>query len=247
LVPIVASAQQRDVDAGAQRNSPTARQSNPQTTGGNAREVATLLAIGNRGEIEIAQLAMQNAQDPKVKQFAQQMIKDHTDYLEKLNHFAGGEISQTGAQRPNTLGGQNDRERTTSNLNKQAANAQDNQNRTTADRSDRADSGRTHSGSQGGQVSVLDFEREIGEQRVQMTTEMLRKHDGTTFDHAYIGQQIVMHTEMLATLRGLRPMASEELGSTIYQGIQKTEQHLEMATQLMQQLPESPRGENRSP
>lgn len=246
LVPIVASAQQRDVEAGAQRNSPTANQSDPRTTGGNAREVATLLAIGNRGEIEIAQVAMQKAQDPKVKQFAQQMIKDHTDYLEKLNHFAGGEVSKAGGQRQNTLGGQNDRERTTSNLNREASSPQNNQNQATADQSDRADSRRTQPGTQGGQVNALNFEREVGDQKVQMTNEMLRQHEGTTFDHAYIGQQIAMHTEMLATLRGLRSMASQELASTIDQGIQKTEQHLEMAKQLMQQLPESPRGENRS-
>ena len=43
----------------------------------------------NKGEIEISQFAAEQAQDPQVKQIAQQLIKDHQGIVQKLQQLAG--------------------------------------------------------------------------------------------------------------------------------------------------------------
>jgi len=45
-------------------------------------------AQGNRAEIELGQLVAGKSKDPSVKQFAQMMVKDHTDALAKLQQVA---------------------------------------------------------------------------------------------------------------------------------------------------------------
>ena len=45
-------------------------------------------SAGNTFEIEEAKLAVDRAADPKLKQFAQQMIKDHGDAMKKLQDAA---------------------------------------------------------------------------------------------------------------------------------------------------------------
>lgn len=44
----------------------------------------------NQAEIEISRMAQGKAQDPKVKQYADMMVQDHTQALEKLRSAAGG-------------------------------------------------------------------------------------------------------------------------------------------------------------
>jgi len=48
-------------------------------------------AIANMAEIQLGQLAQQQAQDPQVKQFAQMMVDDHTKALDQLKAAAGGQ------------------------------------------------------------------------------------------------------------------------------------------------------------
>jgi predicted outer membrane protein len=46
-------------------------------------------AMANMAEIQLGQLALQNAQDPQVKQFAQTMVDEHTKALAALRSAAG--------------------------------------------------------------------------------------------------------------------------------------------------------------
>lgn len=46
------------------------------------------LAIANMAEIEAGKLALQKAQDPKVKEFAQHMIDDHSKMLDEVKQLA---------------------------------------------------------------------------------------------------------------------------------------------------------------
>ncbi len=56
-------------------------------------------AIGNMAEIQMSQLAQQNAQNPQVKQFAQTMIDQHTQAQNQLQQIA----SQSGVTLPASL------------------------------------------------------------------------------------------------------------------------------------------------
>ncbi len=55
---------------------------------GNLQDFAQRAAISNLSEIKLGQLAQQNAQDPQVKQFAQQMIDQHTQAQNELQAIA---------------------------------------------------------------------------------------------------------------------------------------------------------------
>lgn len=44
----------------------------------------------NQAEIDLGRMAQSKAQDPKVKQYADMMVQDHTQALEKLRNAAGG-------------------------------------------------------------------------------------------------------------------------------------------------------------
>ena len=46
------------------------------------------LALANMAEVEAGKLALEKAQDPKVKEFAQHMVDDHTKMLEEVKQLA---------------------------------------------------------------------------------------------------------------------------------------------------------------
>jgi len=65
-------------------------------------DFVTKASVGNTFEIEEAKLALQQASDAKLKQFAQKMIDDHTDAEKKLEAAAGkaGDKPQTTLDQP---------------------------------------------------------------------------------------------------------------------------------------------------
>ena len=63
-------------------------------------QLAGCLIVDNQGEIALGKLAEQKTKNNDVKQFAQQMVKDHTDFMQKLEQFAG-EQGQTAATQSN--------------------------------------------------------------------------------------------------------------------------------------------------
>jgi len=72
----------REVHAGAGNNSPIDAQ------------LASCLLIGNQKEITISQFASERAKHDKVKEFAKQMVKDHTQAVSMLQRFAGPDASR---------------------------------------------------------------------------------------------------------------------------------------------------------
>jgi putative membrane protein len=56
-----------------------------------AQEFVTMAASSDMFEIQSSQLAMQNAQDGDVKEFAEQMIEDHTKASKQLAEIAASE------------------------------------------------------------------------------------------------------------------------------------------------------------
>jgi putative membrane protein len=68
-----------------------------------------VLATADRGEIEEAQLALQRASSPAVRQFAQTMVAHHTTDLQNLNALMGmgdqamsGDMAMSGNMAPNS-------------------------------------------------------------------------------------------------------------------------------------------------
>ena len=76
---------------------------------------AACLLTANKAEVELGKLAAQRATDRDVKAFAEQMVKEHSQEVEKLQQFIGG-------QEPNDRRSQIDKqiaERCTQNLKKE--------------------------------------------------------------------------------------------------------------------------------
>jgi predicted outer membrane protein len=161
------------------------------------RALTQLLILGNQKEIATSQFAQGHASADSVKNFAQRMIREHTDFVDRLQQVALGARQGQGAQ--------------TSSAGQQQQQPQ-------------------------AQDPLLGLIEQIGQRDIQLTQQELQRHQGTEFDAAYIGQQLVAHLEMLAALQASEQHASPQLKQLINQGVQVTEQHLNEARGIMSQL-----------
>lgn len=66
----------------------TATTPTPMDMGWTDENVVEALTVGNQGEVDYSQIAAEKATNPAVKQFAQQMVKDHGTMLENVKSLA---------------------------------------------------------------------------------------------------------------------------------------------------------------
>jgi predicted outer membrane protein len=172
------------------------------------KHITACLLLGNREEIALGEFAQSRAQNEQVKQFAQQMVEQHQQMVDKLEQVAPDLASKT--QLSGQAGG--------GRANPASAPA-DNQ-RAGGDEHDQ----------------MLALGRKIKENCLKLTQQQLGEKQGADFDKAYIGQQLVAHTSMLAELQATQEYATGKLRPILDEGVQNTEQHLAMAKQIMEQL-----------
>ncbi len=69
-------------------------------------QFAGVLIVDNQGEIALGKLAEQKSGNKDIKQFAQMMVKDHTDFMQQLEKFARtqGQNAYSGANMPQATG-----------------------------------------------------------------------------------------------------------------------------------------------
>lgn len=195
------------------------------------------LKSDNKAEVTIATLASQKATNPEVKAFAQQMVKDHSDFLAKLDRFDQA-----------------------SPANKRTIPAPDAPNReTTKPRADRSESTNTDPPKGRAEVRVdvdrstvtaqttahgsgdiasklMQVKQEITDRCVASVQSALNEKEGKEFDKCYIGMQIGAHMHMVDTLSVLNTHASSELQQVVEEGLQTAQQHLEHAKKIAKQL-----------
>jgi predicted outer membrane protein len=203
------------------------------------QHIATCLALGNEEEVAMAQFAQQRATNPEVKQFAQEMIRQHQQAIQQMQQ-AMPQLASMNLKLTSSASGQNgaasSRGETAS-----AGNATAEADRSTAT-GETASSTTSAAGNQrgaagGGQHQMVEFARTAKQNCLRLSEQSLGKKQGAEFDKAYIGQQIVAHTTMLAELQAAQQFASgSQLQPLIQQGTQMTEQHLAHAQSIMQQL-----------
>lgn len=196
--------------------------------------LAQWLANGNKAEIELGQLAQQKATNPEVKQFAQKMVKDHTEYLQKLQKFTD--------EKEHTVAGTDQKKSQDDIANRSAtdqrktdenrAQAQGDQKIEERVAGFRGDDKHKH----GKHATMEQIGKEAGKLHLQMTKELLNKYQGHNFDMAYVGQQIAAHTQMLANLKAMEEHTTGEFGTVVKEGVQATESHLKEAKELSDSL-----------
>jgi len=220
--------------------------------------IAQKLKRGNEMEVELGQMAGERAKSDSVKEFAEMMVKSHTAAIEKLGQLELGAAGQGGPQGA----GQGPRGRQTSvqdgqseqqNAQGQPAKAsgsngagstspatvagQGAQGQNAQGQGAQGQGGRGRGG-MGGRVPqmLVAITDQASDNELQMTKEMLQKHEGEDFDMAYIGQQIVAHTCMVAHLQALRTSGPQELQQFVTEGEREAREHLEHATKIAHEL-----------
>jgi predicted outer membrane protein len=217
--------------------------------------LATCLIIDNRGEIALAEFAQQRAQSEDVKQFAQRMADEHTQFISKLAPFAGGEVgrpeganrTREGANRaapadarPNEAGAaveDTDRQRRNEDASDRNADRQnaDRENNAAADQPRTQRNASQPRNTAGGAVDFLAIKQELGEKCLQTAQRELGKKEGAEFDKCYMTQQVMAHLHMVDTLEVFQNHVSGDLKQVLQEGLQTAQAHLKHAEDLAKQ------------
>jgi len=231
--------------------------------------LATSIAIANQKEVTIAKLAEEKAKNKEVKEFANMLVKDHQNFLQKLSRytpeatqegFLNDREETTGADRRTSSSqreGQSNAQREgQSNAQRDAQpNAQrDGQNRVqpaggevkNANSQIRQTGGVQNAGAEAGRpLDMVQLQKEIAEECIRSSKRTMDKKDGAEFDECFVGFQIVAHAEMKDKLVVFQRHASGELGQIIADGISTTEKHLKRAEDLMKDIAHSDKSDSK--
>jgi predicted outer membrane protein len=199
------------------------------------------LAIGNQEEVALAEFARGHAQSDEVKQFAEMMITDHTEFLSKLQPFAP-ELAREGLLRIDARearprsgerrpGGAANDDAPPADVDAQAAGEQ-------PQRPPRGEA-RGEPPQPGQAIDFVQLRIELAQECLQTAVQELSGKPGTEFDKCYMTAQVLAHEKMLVTLRVFQRHASPELAQVIAEGEKSASRHLEHARRLAQQAEES--------
>jgi len=204
------------------------------------RHIAQCLIWDNEGEVTLAKLAEKEARNKDVKAFAEQMVKDHNEFIAQLQKIAGQQDNAT-----------RDTGRTSTTTTTGAAGNQTEQPRANQGQgTESARSTTTPGGTTGTAVRVgttegghmgqggdrfLQIKHEIGQRCVASAQRELEQKKGEEFDHVYMGMQVFMHQRMVDELSVFRNHASQNLAGILKQGEETAEHHLDEAKKLVKQ------------
>ncbi len=179
-----------------------------------AEALAQKLNKANKGEIELAKLAQQKSDEPEIKQLTETIISDHSQLNKQLEQFCQSNSTDRSAKSS-----------TENSTEKRSSTTEAKSDRTAASSVNRSDSPMVPR-------ELCQLMEKACDNSLQMTKQMLEQYDGQDFTMAYLGQQIVAHTMMLAELKAIESDGPESLHSIAQAAIKKTENHLEKAKQL---------------
>lgn len=193
------------------------------------QHLAACLTLGNQEEIALAQFALERAQNPQVKQFAQMMIEEHQQAVSKLQQavpqLASLNLQLKGAQGAGARSAGAERAAATSTTGE-----------TATDQTASATSGQRGAASAQGDQQMLELGRAIKEECLALTQAELGRKQGADFDKCYMAQQVGAHIGMLAELKAGQRFASNQLKPILQEGAQMSEHHLAQARTIMEQL-----------
>jgi predicted outer membrane protein len=205
--------------------------------------LAQLLIGANRSEVDLGRFVAQHSHNDNVKGFAERMVKNHTEFINKLQQASGfaaapqegapaGSVMQDQPQRQMRPPGQRTfAQPGTPGFRGDAPYGVPPQQRVTAYPPGTAAAPR---------LDFVQLAEQSRTERDNLLRSELERSKGADFDKAYLGQQILSNINMLAALRTFDTHASPQLKQVINQGIQDTQQHLDEARNLMAQLEQTP-------
>ena len=170
------------------------------------------LIIDNKAEIELAKYAQARAQSKEVKEFADQMISDHGEFVMKLQQIQNGSAADSAAPREGAERRRGDEAVPARRPGGQAAPAD----------------AKHH--------VMLQIKKEITDRCLTSVKRELDQKKGSEFDRCFIGHQQMAHMKMVDELAVLEKYASPELQKTLAQASQTSKTHLTHAKTLMAKL-----------
>lgn len=171
---------------------------------------AACLVLGNQNEIAASKIASEKASNPKVKAFAEMMIKDHQKYLMELEQFGGRELQgRLSEDQPAP---------------KEAADAPASQAAFTRQ------PGEFH----------MQLKRELADQCRASAEKELSSKSGAEFDKCYIGMQLGAHAHMIDELVVLQRHSSPKFQALLKEGQETAEHHMAKAKEIMKSLEDEP-------
>ncbi|MDB5386954.1 MAG: hypothetical protein JWM11_2600 [Planctomycetaceae bacterium] len=203
---------------------------------------ATCVALGNQEEIALAEIGKEKASNEDVKMFADMMVRDHHEYLGKLQKFApeackAGCLREASGERTTTTkspnakssSGAGGREEATAKANENAAAVAQNEARN-------ADSATSKAGSGDRKSELHEVELELARQCLKSATEKLNEKSGAEFDKCFMSLQISKHMGMKDKLMVYQRHVTGELSEVMAEGLQTTDEHLKKAEKIMKSL-----------
>ena len=170
--------------------------------------IATCLAISNAEEVAMAKLAASKAENAKVRNFAEKMVKDHVDMLAKLEGLGGHAEIGEGQANSDTAGTKQPQLTST-------------------------EQGKT------GALDFITIKRQIAQQCLESAEKTWQEKKPADAEMCYVGQQVVMHQQMIDAATVMQQYASGELKDVIDDGIETAKSHKKHAEQLIEELAQS--------
>ncbi len=198
------------------------------------RYLAGCLLAHNQSEVQLSEFAQQKAENSDVKQFAQELVKDHRQLIEKLQPLAG---MYGGANHgvSGSFGARTESERTTTpgtSTNPTASPAIGSASEATSNVATTERSGAGNSAIH----QLMQIDRQITERATKAARDELQQKSGAEFDKAFVGCTIGSHVQALAALEVIGQQGQGKLAQVAQQAQPTVQQHLERAKQLMKQL-----------
>jgi predicted outer membrane protein len=193
---------------------------------------ANCLLKQNQAEIELSEYAAKQSQNPKVKQYAEQLVKDHQQVVQKLQQIANAHSRNAGSVSLDSAA-QVDTNRLTTDTTPTPGSPGTN----TAEGIASPRNPAMHGNAQ--LMQVTQIEDKIADRYNQAIREELQQKSGAEFDACYLGAQVGGHMYMLAVLEVIPDEAQGQLKQIAQEAKPTVQKHLEQAKDLMKQLKSS--------
>jgi predicted outer membrane protein len=247
--PSVALAEANDKDTARQDQKQTQIQPSGQQSRGNQevqRHLIELLRADNQAEVTIARLGSEKASRAEVKQYAQKLVDSHQQLLQKLQR-SGQQASASGQSDLNKAGQQADAQRNDpsdatarASSGARGADAQGSAQATakidadtSSDTSNVYGMARGESGAAFGAADQLArIHQEVCQKKAESIREQLSQKQGTEFDKAFLGSQIMMHQGMIDKLEVYQRHVDSQTAGILRQAQQEARDHLQQAKSL---------------
>jgi predicted outer membrane protein len=184
------------------------------------RDLAAMLMISNRGEVEFANFVKPKLQCDKCKELADMMVKDHTAFLEKLTAFAAPQ-----GERPAGNAEATPRQPQPAGVAVDAGPVQVQVGK--GERSFYAP----------GTNPIIALKEEIAQECMANTKKELEGKQGQEFHKCFVGKAIGSHQEAVAVLTVFQRRAQDsQFKEALGAALEKTQHHLDMAKKIMKEI-----------